>query len=101
MTVIGAILPFRLRRLHPGLRPFPPPQPIGVFVAMYTTSTHSAWAAARRLLNVLVLGLQGVEDTVGSERFDRLDESRPVSVLPFASIGTVVSSPCRRSAAMT
>ena len=30
--------------------------------------------SAACLLNVPVLGLHGVEDTVGSERFDRFDE---------------------------
>ena len=49
---------------------------------------HPAWAAVRAcLLNVPVLGLHGVEDTVGSERFDRFDESEAaMEAEPFSGV---------------
>src|ERR1700677_873101 len=43
--------------------------------------------SAACLLNVPVLGLHGVEDTVGSERFDRIDEiEAAMEAEPFSGV---------------
>ena len=48
---------------------------------------HSAWAAVRLSAERSGIGLHGVEDTVGSERFDRLDESEAaMEAEPFSGV---------------